>query len=103
VRKNDFRASGGGNIVYNKKEIDKRCVKIAFEVNEKIKAQSIAYDFVFDKKNNPLIVEISYGYSAPAYDKCEGYWDKEMSWHEGENFDFCGWMIENLIQSTQLI
>lgn len=94
VRKGDFRASGGGNIIYDKNQIDERCVKIAFEVNEKIKSQSIAYDFVFDKDNNPLIVEISYGYEAPAYDKCEGYWDKDLNWHEGENFDFCGWMVE---------
>jgi glutathione synthase/RimK-type ligase-like ATP-grasp enzyme len=101
VRKNDFRASGGGSIIYNKAEIDERCVRIAFEVNEKIKAQSIAYDFVFDKENNPLIVEISYGYTAPAYDKCEGYWDREMNWHAGQNFDFCGWMVENLIDKIK--
>lgn len=98
TRKGDFRASGSGNIIYRKEEIDERCVKIAFEVNEKLKAQSIAYDFVFDKENNPLIVEISFGYSAPAYDHCEGYWTADMKWHAGENFDFCGWMVENLIR-----
>jgi glutathione synthase/RimK-type ligase-like ATP-grasp enzyme len=97
VRKNDFRASGSGNIIYNKEEIDERCVKIAFDVKEKLKIQSIAYDFVFDENNEPLIVEISYGYIAHAYDKCEGYWDKNINWHAGTNFDFCGWMIENLI------
>jgi len=79
-RKDDFRASGGGSIIYDKQQIDERCVKIAFEVNDKLHSQSIAYDFVFDTKNNPLIVEISYGYSVAAYDKCEGYWDKDMTW-----------------------
>lgn len=98
VRKNDFRASGSGNIVYDKKQIDERCIKISFDVNEKINSQSIAFDYVFDKDNNPLIVEISYGYSAAAYDICEGYWDKSLEWHEGNNFDFCGWMIEDLIR-----
>ncbi|MDY4789545.1 MAG: hypothetical protein SO179_03135 [Bacteroidales bacterium] len=97
VRKNDFRASGGGSIIYDKNQIDERCVKIAFDVNEKIQSQSIAYDFVFDKDNNPLIVEISYGYSKKAYDKCEGYWDMDLNWHKGENFDFCGWMIEQVM------
>lgn len=96
-RKDDFRASGGGSLVYDKQQIDERCVQIAFEVNDKIKSQSIAYDFVFDKENIPLIVEISYGYAAPAYDKCEGYWDREMNWHAGENFDFCGWMVEQVM------
>lgn len=101
TRKNDFRASGSGNIVYDKNQIDERCIKTSFEVNEKIKSQSIAFDYVFDKNNNPLIVEISYGYSAPAYDICDGYWDKSLEWHEGNNFDFCGWMIEDLLNKNQ--
>jgi glutathione synthase/RimK-type ligase-like ATP-grasp enzyme len=97
VRKNDFRASGSGSIVYGKEEIDERCVRIAFAVNEKIKSQSIAYDFVFNENNEPLMIEISYGYFAAAYDRCQGYWDRDMTWHAGENFDFCGWMVENLV------
>lgn len=97
-RENDFRASGGGHIIYDKNQIDERCVKIAFDVNDKLKTQSIAFDFVFDENNNPLIVEISYGFAANAYDVCEGYWTKDMQWHEGNNFDFCGWMVESLIR-----
>lgn len=97
TRKGDFRASGSGNIVYDKSQIDERCVKIAFEVNKKLKTQSIAYDFVFDLDNQPLIVEISYGYTVKAYDSCEGYWTEDMQWHEGSGFNFCGWMVENLI------
>ena len=61
--------------------------------------QSIAYDFVFDADNNPLIVEISYGYAGPAYKRCEGYWTDDMQWHTGENFNFCGWIINNLIKT----
>lgn len=98
TRKGDFRASGSGNIVYDKSQIDENCVKIAFKVNEMLKTQSIAYDFVFDKNHQPLIVEISYGYAVKAYDFCEGYWTKDMVWHEGSHFDFCGWMVEDLIK-----
>lgn len=101
VRKGDFRASGSGNIVYDRGQIDERCVKIAFETNDKLKTQSIAFDFVFDENNNPLIVEISYGYATRAYDKCEGYWDKEMIWHEGNCFDFCGWMVQEVFRSEK--
>lgn len=99
VRKDDFRASGSGSIIYDKGQIDERCVKLAFEMNKKLKAQSVAFDFVFDKENNPLVVEISYGYAVAAYDKCEGWWDMDLNWHPGENFDFCGWMVEELIQN----
>lgn len=97
TREGDFRASGSGNIVYDKNQIDERCVKIAFETSNKLKTQSAAYDFVFDNDNKPLIVELSYGYTVKAYDICEGYWDINMNWHAGKGFDFCGWMVENLI------
>lgn len=98
-RENDFRASGGGRIIYDRKQIDERCVRIAFDVNDKLKTQSIAYDFVFDPNNNPLIVEISYGYAVNAYDACEGYWTRDMQWHEGTHFDFCGWMVEKIFEN----
>jgi len=96
VRKNDFRASGSGNIIYKKQAIDERCVQIAFNINDKIKAQSIAFDFVFDANNQPLIIEISYGFMAKGYDPCEGYWDKDLNWHEGA-FNPYGWMVQLLL------
>lgn len=98
VRKNDFRASGSGDIIYSASEIDERCIKIAFEINNKIHGQSMGFDFIFDHENNPLIVEIGYAYVASVYDACEGYWTNDMKWHEGKGFDFCGWMIENIIK-----
>lgn len=100
-REGDFRASGSGRIIYDKDQIDERCVSIAFETNKKLKTQSIAFDFVFDQSNNPLIVEISYGYAVAAYDKCEGHWTEDMVWHPGTNFDFCGWMVEEIIRNKE--
>lgn len=93
VRKNDFRASGSGAIVYDHKQIDLRCVKMAFEVSDKLNSSCINYDFIFDASNNPLIVEISYANSAAGYDKCEGFWDDELNWHQG-NFNPYGWMVD---------
>ena len=98
MRKNDFRASGSGSILYSKNEIDERCVKSAFELAEKLKTQCVAYDFIFDENNAPLIVEISFGFGVEAYDSCPGYWDRELNWHEGK-FNPQYWMIENLIKS----
>lgn len=96
VRKNDFRASGSGQIVYDRNQIDERCVQIAFDVNNKIQAQSIAFDFVFDKNNRPMIVEISYGYTVKAYDNCEGFWNDKLEWFK-EQFNPQEWMIETLL------
>ncbi len=96
TRENDFRASGSGKISYAKCDIDERCVQIAFDIANKLGSQSIALDFVFDSNNNPLIVEMSYGFAVNAYDSCEGFWTIDLNWHEGSHFDFCGWMVEDL-------
>lgn len=97
VRENDFRASGSGNIIYAKNELNEECVRCSFEIEEKLRTQCVAVDFVL-KDDKPLVVEISYGFSAAPYDKCEGYWTKDMQWHEG-SFNPEAWMIEKLIQN----
>ena len=99
-RPDDFRASGSGIIIYDKDQIDERCVKIAFEVNKKLKSQSIAYDFIFDSENTPLIIEISFGFAPAAYEKCVGYWDKDLNWFSG-SFNPYGWIIKNLISDEK--
>lgn len=96
VRKGDFRASGSGALEFERHSIDERCIRLAFEVNEKLKAQSVAYDFVYDKDFKPLIVEISYGFSVDAYDACPGYWDQELNWHEGK-FIPQRWMVDRVL------
>ena len=98
VRKNDFRASGSGTILYGKNEINEDCVKIAFETSNKLRAMVVAYDFVFNQEGSPLIIEINYGYAHKAYFKCPGYWDKELNWYEG-NFNSADWILEEIIKS----
>jgi glutathione synthase/RimK-type ligase-like ATP-grasp enzyme len=100
VRKNDFRASGSGSIVYSKDEIDIRCVKTAFETSAKLQSQCMAYDFVFDQENAPLIVEMSYGFSPAGYVDCPGYWGEDLTWHEGE-FNPYGWMVDLVIDKVK--
>jgi len=99
TRENDFRASGSGNIVYNKEVFDEKTIQLAFDLSNKINGQSIAFDFIFDN-GVAKVVEISYGFLKEVYDKCEGYWDREMNWHQGK-FDFCGWMVEAVIKKIK--
>ncbi len=96
TRKYDFRASGSGDIIYDKDQIDLRCVQLSFDINKKINSQCTAFDFIFDINNNPIVVEISYGFSVEAYDKCPGFWDSCLIWHQ-ELFIPQYWMIDNLI------
>lgn len=93
VRANDFRASGSGVFNYEKTLFNKDAIREAFEVNNKLALQVGVYDFVFDKNNSPLIVELSYGFSANAYDYCPGYWDDKLTWYDGI-FNPQGWMVD---------
>ena len=98
VRENDFRASGSGFFAYDRELFDERCVRLSFEINQRLKLQVGVYDFIFDEMNNPLIVELSYGYSHLAYDNCPGYWDENLKWHEGKTIKE-EWMLNLVLQS----
>lgn len=98
VRKNDFRASGSGNILYDKQYFDDQVIKLSFDIHFKLKSQCTAMDFVYDK-GEPKVVEISYGFSPEGYDPCPGYWDKNLTWHEGK-FDPYGWMVEEVLKKA---
>jgi glutathione synthase/RimK-type ligase-like ATP-grasp enzyme len=96
VRENDFRASGSGNILFDKDLIGLESVKVAFDVSRRLNAQCLAYDFVY-KNGKPLIIEISYGFANTAYDPCPGYWDENLDWHEGR-FNPQNWMVDLLTE-----
>lgn len=95
VRRNDFRASGSGCILYEKEHIHERMVGLAFDLAAKLRTQCVAFDFV-EKAGTPLVLEISYGFTAEGYDPCPGYWDRSLRWNEGP-FDPYGWMVENVL------
>lgn len=46
-------------------------------------------------------VVISYGFAIEGYDKCAGYWDKELNFHEGK-FDSCEWMVDLVLKKNQV-
>jgi hypothetical protein len=83
-RPGDFRASGSGSIQYEPEAIDLRCVRAAFDAVRKLKAQSMAFDFLFrGAGREPVVGEISYCYADWAVEKCPGHWDSSLDWHEG--------------------
>lgn len=100
VREGDFRASGSGDIRYSQDNIEKEILEIGFKVNDIIKGQSVAFDFIKNNDNQYLIVEISYGYAISAYDKCPGYWDRDLKWHEGQ-FNPQNWMIDDILKNNE--
>jgi len=97
VRDNDFRASGSGKIDFDCSKIDLNLIKMAFEISNKMEAQCIALDFVYNDMDEPLVIESSYGFSVKPYDNCEGYWTNDLKFVKGK-FNACGWMIENVLK-----
>jgi glutathione synthase/RimK-type ligase-like ATP-grasp enzyme len=95
TRKNDFRASGSGHILYDRALIDVETVRLAFLMSKKLKTQCAAFDFV-NNHGKWMAVEVSYGFSKEGYDPCPGYWDQELRWHEGK-FNPYGWMVDLVI------
>ena len=61
IRDDDFRASGSGHVLYEKELFSDEIIALSFQINEKIKSQSLAIDYVFDE-GGPKVVEISYGF-----------------------------------------
>lgn len=96
VRKGDFRASGSGYIRYERENFPLDLIGLSFDMNDKVRAQSLALDFVFDN-GTAKVVEISYGFVPSVYDMCTGYWDRDLVWHGGR-FDPYGWMVDALIE-----
>jgi glutathione synthase/RimK-type ligase-like ATP-grasp enzyme len=95
-RKNDFRASGSGNIDFDVSKIDKKMIQIAFEVCNNVGSQCLAFDFVYNEIQEPQIIEVCFGFSMIAYDNCEGYWDKHLNFIKGK-FNPQEMMIKNFI------
>ncbi len=83
-RPNDFRASGSGNFNVEPAAIDRRCIQMAFAHARKLKAQSVAFDFLFrGPEREPVVGEISYCYVDWMVQKCPGHWDPDLNWQAG--------------------
>ncbi len=100
VRKNDFRASGSGDFSYD--DINIEIIKISFEVAKNLKLQSVAFDFVLDENNKPLIVEMSYGFGTDGIAGSPGYWDDKLNWFAGDVASE-RWIIESLLNKNENI
>lgn len=98
VREGDFRASGSGHFEYG--SIPEDVMEIAFTTAEKLRMQTVAFDFIFEN-SQPLIVEMSYGFGTHGIEHSGGYWTRDHQWHEAKQIDFCGWMVENLIDNQR--
>lgn len=98
VRDNDFRASGSDIYDHDPMHIPQDAIKTVFDVADKLKLQTAAFDFVMHQ-GKPMIVEISYA-SGPAPEYFDhGYWDSDMNYYPGK-FNPFGWMVEFVVEKV---
>lgn len=95
-RKNDFRASGSGIKSYDPRDIETGFIETAFQLNDKLKARSIAIDFVLHD-NTIKVIEISYTCKTRIF---PGYWDKNLQWNK-ETVNIGHIILENLLDDCK--
>lgn len=97
VRKNDFRASGSGKYMYS--GIPLEIIKTAFQTADRLKMQSVAFDFLF-LNEKPVIIECCYGFGTKGSSQCTGFWDRDLNWHEATpKPDY--WELEDLMDTLR--
>ena len=83
VRSHDFRASGSGEVYFDKKYFTPEIIRSAFETTDKLGMQCIGYDYVVNKDTGEgKIIEMSYGFAHAAVMASNGYFDRDCVWHE---------------------
>ena len=83
IRPNDFRASGSGRIDWEPGAIDPECVRLAFQAAGKIGSRCLAFDIIYNLQRNPVVLEVSYRFMPEFVERCPGYWDEGLIFHQG--------------------
>lgn len=83
IRKGDWRASGGGDIHYNKSLVTKEIIDSAFMIADKGKFQCMGFDYIVSSNTKKCyIVEMCFGFDSEALYAAGGYYDRNGIWYE---------------------
>lgn len=84
IRSHDFRASGGGEVLYNKEYFKENIIRSAFAAADALGLKCVGFDYVVDTRTGEgKIVEMSYGFSHTAVMGMNGWFDRDCKWHDG--------------------
>lgn len=100
IRRGEFRASGGGDMFFDRNIVPYNVIKSAFQTSDRLGFTCMGYDYVIDKdSNNGLIIEMSYGFSYESLLQAGGYFDREGNWHD-EPLDAPKEVLVNLLSQS---
>ena len=99
MRKNDFRASGSGDIEFDGSKMPVSTIKHSFDVAEIMQTQTLAIDWL-PFRDSYLIAEVSYAWGIADGELDFGYWDRSLNWHSGAINPY-GWMVELVLKGAE--
>lgn len=83
VRPRDFRASGGGDLFYDRSLVDRALIDTAFHAADAMGSDCMGFDMVTDSRSRkPVILEVSYGFSHIAQIGLQGHYDRNGDWYD---------------------
>lgn len=101
IRSHDFRASGGGEVLYNKDLFSENIIRSAFAAADAIGFKCVGFDYVVDNRTGEgKIVEMSYGFSHTAVMGMGGWFDRDCKWHE-EALNAPAELLKNILESDE--
>ncbi|MCQ2321745.1 MAG: hypothetical protein MJZ91_10555 [Bacteroidales bacterium] len=98
IRSHDFRASGGGECLYDKTLFSSQIIDSAFAAADALGFQCVGFDYVVDNRTGKgVIVEMSYGFSHTALMGLGGWFDREHNFHE-ETMNAPQELLKNMLE-----
>src|SRR5690554_4063096 len=83
IREGEFRASGGGDLFYDRNRVTQDVINSAFKTSDDLGFKCMGYDYVVNSKTQKgIIIEISYGFSHEALLVAGGYVERNANWHQ---------------------
>lgn len=81
-RKGDFRASGGGEIFYDRSLVSEQIIHSAFAAADALEMQCVGFDYLIDSRTGEgKIIEMCFGFDQDAIWASGGYFDRDCVWH----------------------
>lgn len=80
-RKGDFRASGGGEILYDRSYISEQIIDSAFKIADELGLQCVGFDYVVEENTGKgFVIEMCYGFDYESIIAAGGYFDRNKNW-----------------------
>ena len=102
TRRDDFRASGGGDLFYDRSVITADLIHASFKAADALASNCMGFDIIYDQHSGkPFIIEASYGFSHTSLMKAGGFYDRNARWHD-EPMNAPELVMLNMIQKASL-